>query len=150
CQAAASSALAASWNAHQRRTEIARVGLDALTRFLDQASDRRDRRGPAFFLPDSCPNTSRSLHNPRHEPRLRDGLVLDQPAGELPARLHAELAEDACQVVLHRVLADLREARNLAVALAELDPLRDLRFALAQRRQPFRAPDGFMRALHHA
>src|SRR5215471_4253809 len=75
------------------------------------------------------------LHDLRHEPRLRHGLVLDQPARELRARLHAEFAEDARQVVFHRVLAHVREARDLAVALAELDPLRDLGFALAQRRE---------------
>src|SRR5262249_21418751 len=75
-----------------------------------------------------------SLHDLRHEPRHRHCLVLDEPARELRARLHAELVEDARQVVLHRVLADLRELRDLAVALAVLDPLSDLGLAPAQRR----------------
>src|SRR5262245_49830948 len=90
-----------------------------------------------------------SLDDLRHEPRLRRALVLDQPARELRARLHAELVEDARQVVLHRVLAHFREVRDLAVALAELDPLRDLGFALAQRREPRRAIAD-LSALDHA
>jgi hypothetical protein len=60
-------------------------------------------------------------------PRREDGAVVDDPAGELGARGHAELSEDLAQVVLDGARADEQLSSDIAVRLAPTDQGGDMR-----------------------
>src|SRR5205085_7342572 len=98
------------------------------------------RRGhtPHLLGPSACGQgtpgagriSGRARRVPRHEPALRDC-----PQQKLGAAVDAELVEDAAQVELDGLLADLEAERDLLVAQPRSDQLHD-------RALPRREPQG--------